>query len=255
MVALGSLFGRLGVVLGRSWEVLGRSWAVLGRSWAVLGRSWAVLGRSPVLGDLGAVLVWSWDGLGRSWVVFGLPLLPRRTRNKLAGITFHFHFRSFFAFSKTSETTTGVGPERFSAARAPGLVGLKAPKTASSDFNVRREGGSFPTGTVLGRSWDGLGAVLGILDAVLGRKCFVFGLCSVCFALFVLFGLLEAVRPEVCSLQSVVSLLCRTHSLQSATGLLSRTHSALSVFSCSGLGRQSGHFRSFRCQQIGQFRS
>ena len=82
-----------------------------------------------LLGGVGGI----WEGLGGLLESSCLPLLPRRTRNKLAGITFHFHFRSFFAFSKSSETTTGVGPERFSAARAPRLVRAKAPKTASSD--------------------------------------------------------------------------------------------------------------------------
>ena len=86
-------------------------------------------------------------------------------------------------------------------------------------------------GAVLGRSWGGLGrswavlgglgAVLGGLGAVLWQDCFVFRLCSVCFVLFGLFGLLGALGAATCSLQSVMGLLCRTHS-------------ALSVFSCSG---------------------
>ena len=53
---------------------------------------------------------------------------------------------------------------------------------------------------LLGRSWavlGDLGPVLGRSSAVLGQDCFVFRLCSGCFGLFLLFGLLEALGVEL----------------------------------------------------------
>ena len=102
------------------WQAVGD----LGTSLVLLRQHWAGRGRSR--GGLGAVL----GGLG---MVLVSPSSPSGLVTSAPGSPFISIFTPFFAFSKSSETTTGVGPERFSAARAPGLVGLKAHKTASSD--------------------------------------------------------------------------------------------------------------------------
>ena len=111
----------------------GRSWGGSEASWGGLGASW---------GNLGGLLVSPYSPGG----LVTTPPLPPSTQ--------------IYRFSKSSETSAGVAPERFFERPEPTLLSLKQLKATQGDLRwpkMALGGGELPHWAVLGQSWSGLG--------------------------------------------------------------------------------------------------